>query len=151
MISETLLLLSTWSLRIFLGAQIAEGCLIVPYWKKLSPEEFFDFFSTNGYKLKKFYAPLTIIATLSTLCVVAFFIFKRSEELLIVLVMGSSTLCFFSTYFVFFKNANESFSEKSISHKDLASELRRWGNWHWTRVAFESIAFVLSLVLLLKS
>lgn len=151
MISETLLLLSTGCLGIFFGTQIAEGCLIVPYWKKLSPEQFFDFYSAYGHKLHKFYAPLTILATLSTLCTVTFFLFKGSEELLILLVMGSSTLSFFSTYFMFFKKANKRFSEKSISHKNLPAELRRWGNWHWARVAFEGIAFILSLVLLLKS
>jgi len=151
MISEILLILSTGCLGIFLGTQIAEGCLIVPYWKKLSSEQFFDFYSAYGHKLHKFYAALTIIATLSTLCTVAFFLFKGSEELLLLLMMCSSTFIFFSTYFMFFKKANKRFVEKSIPDKDLPSELRRWGKWHWVRVAFEFMAFVLSLLLLLKS
>lgn len=151
MIPNTLLLLSTGCLGIFLGTQLAEACLIVPYWKKLSPDKFFDFYSSYGHKLHKFYAPLTIVATLSTLCTVTLFLLKGSEELVVLLVIGSATLTFFSTYFMFFKNANKRFSDKSISNSDLPSELIRWGNWHWARVAFESIAFVMSLVLLLKS
>lgn len=151
MISKILLLLSTGCLGIFLGTQIAEACLIVPYWKKLSPDKFFDFYRTHGQKLHKFYAPLTILATLSTLCTVALFLLKGSEEMVNLLLIGISTLVFFSTYFMFFKNANKRFSEKSISNKDLPSELVRWANWHWARVTFECIAFVLSLLLLLKS
>ena len=39
MITDILLLLSSGTLGIFLGAQIAEAVLFVPYWKALKADE----------------------------------------------------------------------------------------------------------------
>jgi len=62
--------------------------------------------------------------------------------------MGIAVLAFFSTYFLYFKQANKSFTDQNISNQNLKRELVRWGSWHWGRIFFESIAFVCSLLLL---
>ena len=60
------------------------------------------------------------------------------------------TMLFFATYFIFFKNANISFAERTISTEELPNKLLIWGYWHWTRVIFEAIAFICGLILLSK-
>jgi len=64
--------------------------------------------------------------------------------------MGLSTLAFFSTYYLYFKNANQKFSDRTLSNNELPVELQKWGNWHWTRIGFEAIAFVCSIIILLN-
>lgn len=150
MLNEILLLLSSGILGIFLGAQIAEAVLFVPYWKALAPEEFFEFHKTYGAKIHKFFAPLTIAATLLPLCTVGYNLILTNNNKVLFLLMGISTIAFFFTYFLYFKKANNGFAERSISNENLPQELVRWGNWHWGRICFEAIAFVCALVLLSK-
>lgn len=149
MISETLLLLSSGLLGIFLGAQITEAFLFVPYWKELPPNDFFELHKTYGRKIYKFFAPLTILATILPLVTVIYHLINQSNGRTFLMLMGVSTLIFFSTYFLYFKKANKSFAERSITNSELPGELVKWGNWHWGRIFFECIAFSISLFLLL--
>jgi len=48
MLFEILMALSVGFLGIFLGSQITEGVLFVPYWKALSPKEFFELHQNYG-------------------------------------------------------------------------------------------------------
>lgn len=137
-------------LGIFLGTQIAEGALLVPYWKSLSPQAFFDLHKIQGPKIYRFFAPLTIAATLIPLGTICLGILVRDKVGTFHVLTGLFTLCFFSTYFLFFKKANKEFAEASISPSELPSALRRWGNWHWGRVILEMIAFVCALVVLVR-
>lgn len=148
MMLATLLLLSTGTLGIFVGAQIAEAVLLVPFWKTLSPNDFFELHKVHGKKIYQFFAPLTIAATLLPLVTVGVNIMCKSENQLLFTLMGCSTMLFFSTYFMYFKKANKSFLERSLSDEALPIELTRWGNWHWGRIYFECIAFGCSLLLL---
>ncbi len=77
MLFTILIALSTGILGIFLGAQIAEGVLFVPYWKALPPKDFFELHQTFGKKIHQFFAPLTIVATLVPLLTVAYGFFTN--------------------------------------------------------------------------
>ena len=150
MFSEILLVLSSGVLGIFLGAQITEAVLFVPHWKTLPADDFFDLHQTYGKKIYQFFAPLTIVATILPLTTVVYHLAFQFDEQLSLVLMGISTLIFFSTYFMYFKKANRSFAERSLSNRELPSELIKWSNWHWGRIFFEFIAFSCSLILLLK-
>lgn len=150
MISEILLILSSGLLGIFLGAQITEAFLFVPYWKELLPNDFFELHKNYGKKIYKFFAPLTIIATILPLVTVIYHLINQSKERTLLMLMGGSTLIFFLTYFLYFKKANKNFTKRSITNRELPGELVKWGNWHWGRIFFEFIAFGASLFLLLK-
>jgi len=65
------------------------------------------------------------------------------------LVLGISTLAFFSTYFLYFKEANQKFADRTISNAELPEELLKWDKWHWVRIVFEVIAFLSALIILL--
>jgi len=138
-INNLLLLSSSMVLGVFLGAQIAEACLFVPVWKKMKPDDFFEQHESVGPIIYRFFAPLTIAATIIPLVTV----------LVNLTVLGFSTLAFFSTYFLYFKDANQKFSDRTLSNDELPKELLKWGNWHWLRILFETIAFLCSIVILL--
>lgn len=148
-INSILLSSSCIVLGVFLGAQIAEACLFVPIWKKMKPDDFFTQHESVGPLIYRFFAPLTIAATVIPLVAVAWNLTLNSNQTGLFWLLGVSTLAFFSTYFLYFKEANQNFSERTISNAELANELLRWGNWHWLRVVFEAIAFVTSVIILL--
>lgn len=147
---KILLLLSTCTLGVFLGRQLAEAVLIVPYWKELSSDDFFSFSKNYGERLYQFYAPLTIAATVFPTTTFVYSLLNKSKTDILMWLMFIFTLLFFATYFIYFKEANISFAERTISNEELQNELIKWGNWHWTRVFCEAIAFVCGLILLLK-
>ena len=149
MITDILLLLSSGTLGIFLGAQIAEAVLFVPYWKALKADDFFELHKTYGKKLYQFFAPLTIAATLIPIFTIGFLTFFQPDNKVLLGLMGFSVLAFFSTFFLYFKDANKNFAERSISNEKLPDELKRWEKWHWGRIFFECIAFICSLLLLI--
>ena len=153
---EILYAISAGILGIFAGAQIAEGVLFVPYWKSLKPTEFFELHKTFGPKIYQFFAPLTILATIIPLVTVGYAFTEgidvtKAEGLLYAELMGICTLLFFSTYFLYFKKANQSFADETVAHEDLAAELKKWGNWHWARIYLEIGALVFALIALMKS
>lgn len=151
MAQKILLLLSTCTLGVFLGSQLAEAVLIVPYWKELSSDGFFMFYEAYGTKLYHFYAPLTIASTILPTITFVFSLLSKSKTDVLMWLMFIFSLLFFSTFFIYFKEANLSFAERSISNEALQNELIKWGNWHWIRVFCEAIAFVCGLILLLKA
>jgi hypothetical protein len=145
-----LLLLSAAVLGVFLGAQIAEAFLFVPIWKEMDADVFFEQHQSVGPLIYRFFAPLTIAATVIPLITVLLSLVRDPTQNLLIWVMGVSTLAFFSTYSLYFKNANQKFADRTLSNDELPVELQKWGNWHWTRIGFEAIAFVCSIILLLN-
>jgi len=148
-INNLLLLSSSMVLGVFLGAQIAEACLFVPVWKKMKPDDFFEQHESVGPIIYRFFAPLTIAATIIPLVTVLVNLTQNTNQTALFWVLGFSTLAFFSTYFLYFKDANQKFSDRTLSNDELPKELLKWGNWHWLRILFETIAFLCSIVILL--
>jgi hypothetical protein len=151
MTQEGMLLLSSLSLGIFLGAQITEAFLLVPYWKSINVDDFFDFYKTYGREIHQFFSPLTILATVIPLITVVYSFIHQSHYQPLFGLMGVCVLAFFLSYFLYFKNANQRFFDRCLPDEKLPNELKKWGNWHSIRVFFEFIAFVLSLFLLMKT
>ena len=147
---KILLLLSTGILGIFLGTQLAEAALIVPYWKGLSPDEFFAFYKIYGKNLHDFYSPLTIAATILPLITLVLSLSKKHRIDPLMWIMVMFTLMFFSTFFLYFKESNISFTERTITNEILPHKLAEWANWHWGRISCETVAFGCGLILLTR-
>ncbi len=115
----------------------------------MKPDDFFEQHESVGPLIYRFFAPITIAATVIPLITVLVNFIFNSNQLVLFYILGGSTLMFFSTYFLYFKDANQMFADRSISNEDLENELVRWGNWHWFRIVFEAIAFLSSIIILL--
>jgi hypothetical protein len=149
MYSDILLLLTTAILSIFIGAQLTEAILFVPYWKSLTPDQFHIFHKIHGKSIHKFYAILTVLAVLLSLLTTVCFFIIQSDQIIALTIFGLSTLVYFSTYLIFFKRANQQFLDKSLNDREIYSALLRWSKWHWFRIIFELIALLMALWLLL--
>jgi Domain of unknown function (DUF1772) len=143
---EILLAFSIGILGIFTGTQIAEGALLVPYWKTLPGDVFFDLHKTYGKKIYRFFAPITIVATVLPVATVIYSLMTEIQTGIPMLLMGVFTLLFFSTYFIYFQKANKSFAEKSLTNEQLPQELDTWEKWHWGRIFCELIALICAII-----
>ena len=132
----------------FFGAQLCEAMLLVPYWKSMDPSDFKKYYNKQGGKIHSFFSPLTILAFLIP-CLTAFIGLSSGQDKVIIhLGLGLSCLLFFSTYFLFFKKANEEFTMVEMDQHQLQSALSICAKWHWSRVVLEGLAFGLALFLL---
>ncbi len=102
MIYKIFLILSTATLGVFLGTQLAEAVLIVPYWKNMSADDFFAFYKLYGERLHQFYAPLTIASTILPIATFVVSLVGKSKTDLLLWLMTASSILFFATFFRIF-------------------------------------------------
>lgn len=132
---------------IFLGSQIAEGVLLVPYWKSIPAKEFYRFYQQFGPSIGRFYTILTIIAALIPISVALVLFLRKSPAFKYALVSAIFAVLFVSSFYIYFKGANELFYQATLSEELLKMELIRWEKWHWSRIGIE----LLSLIFLISA
>lgn len=130
---------------VFVGSQITEGVLLVPYWQSLSSSEFYSYYKTFGPSIGKFYTVLTIIAALIPIFLMIYCKVKKSPAFNSALVSSIFAILFISAFFIYFKGANELFYNSALSDTALKRELVTWSYWHWGRIIIEiiSLAFLI--------
>lgn len=146
LICEMLVFLSAGVLGLFIGALLAEGSLLVPYWRSLLPDNFFALHKEFGPRLYRFYAPLTIAATVLALVAAITTVATAYPGRWSAVAASLLSLSMIAIYFFYFQQANAKFAAASISATELPAELARWAFWHWVRVAIGIIAFAASLL-----
>jgi len=146
LISELAQILSATALGVFAGAMLTEAGVLVPYWRSLSPKEFLQWYGVNGQRLQAFFGPLTIVTTLLALLASAVNLWDRHPGRWLTLLAAVISLTVVSTFFVYFKKANASFSAATISVDQVSAELARWAKWHWWRTALSFAALTAAVL-----
>jgi len=108
---------------IFVGSQLTEGVILVPYWQSLSAEAFYSYYNTFGPGLGKFYTVLTIIAALIPILLAVYCYRKQSGALKLALISTFFALLFVACFYVYFKGANQLFYDRSLSEQELEQGL----------------------------
>ncbi|MGH1339707.1 MAG: hypothetical protein ACRBFS_26550 [Aureispira sp.] len=143
--SKQLLLLADCSLIIlalFFGSQLVEAFILVPYWQRLAPAQFLEWYQEYGGLLKQFFTPLTITAVLLPLIL---WVGKWHQQQGALFFNGLTVillLMVLSTYFLYFKATNTSFLQASISVEQVAATLLTWEKWHLGRLCLEFLALL---------
>ncbi|PHR61684.1 MAG: hypothetical protein COA43_02855 [Robiginitomaculum sp.] len=134
-------ILSTLVLGLYAGSLLTEAMILVPYWRRMKPAEFFGLHNTLGPRLYRYFAPLTTGAVVLT---IAAAVLNRGENLAwnVTAALCISALIIF---FIYFNKANKSFADHSLKDDELAEELTRWANWHWFRTVLIIIALTISI------
>jgi hypothetical protein len=134
--------LATLALGVAAGAMLAEGAVLVPWWRSMPPEAFLRWYADNARRLLEFYGPLEIVsATLTLLAAVLHGPGRRwfvGAALLALAVLAS--------FPIYFRDVNASFETGAIGIDRVAGELGRWAAWHWGRTMFGLLAFALALL-----
>ncbi len=140
-LANSLQFITTFVFGIFIGALVAEGALLVPFWKSLTAEEFHKLHPSFGPRLYRFYAPLTISATVASLANLTISIYLSSARVVFSSITAACAIAMILIYFYYFQNANAQFAKGSLNEKELSELLASWEKWHWSRVSVGIIGF----------
>lgn len=142
-----ILLLGVSIFAIFVGSQITEGALFVPYWKSMSPEEFHEYYNEYGPMIGRFYTVLTIIAALIPILLTLYCKKHQLKGGTEAAISAFLAILFVSCFYIYFKGANAAFYNDVMDAQVLQDTLQTWSLWHWGRVIIEC----LSLFFLIKA
>lgn len=146
--ADLALFLSAAGLALFVGALLTEAMVLVPMWRTLQPEEFFRLHAAHAYRLYAFFAPLTVSATLLAVAAAVASVAANRPASSWSVTAAVLALVILSTYGLYFRRANASFAEASITHEELPAELARWASWHWFRTIVGLVALASALLAL---
>lgn len=144
------LLLSVAVFSVFIGSQITEGALLVPYWQSLSASDFYSYYNEFGPSIAKFYSLLTITSALIPIVLAIYCKVIGSEGLKFALVSSFFAVLFVSFFFVYFKSANELFYQSAFDEAGLKEELMVWSKWHWSRVVVEGVSLLFLILAIVQ-
>ena len=144
--ATTLLFLAVAALSISAGALLAEGAVLVPFWRSLPSRSFLGWYHDHGTLLLRFFGPLEVAAALlAILATVTSWLaggagapLLAASSFLSLLVLGAFPL--------YFRRVNSSFAQGTIEPDRVPGELRRWARWHWARVVVATGAFLAAVL-----
>jgi len=145
-----LLFLSVAIFSIFVGSQITEGVLLVPYWQSLSVDDFYSYYGEFGPSIGQFYTVLTIIAFLIPISISIYCKSINSNALKFALISTLFAILFLSSFYLYFKDANDLFYQAALNETDLKNELVIWSYWHWGRIIVECLSLFFLILALSK-
>ncbi|MBC8115645.1 MAG: DUF1772 domain-containing protein [Candidatus Saccharimonas sp.] len=146
--AETVTFLAAASLALFVGALLTEALVLVPMWRTLAPHDFFTLHAAHAHRLYAFFAPLTVSATLLSVVAAVTSVATDRRQTPASVVAALLALVILSTYGLYFRRANASFAEASITPEALPAELARWASWHWFRTTIGLAALAAALLAL---
>jgi len=126
------------------GALLAEGGLLVPFWRSLAPEAFLAWYKQHAALLQNFFGPLEIAAGVLTLIAAGLHWGRAGGALLAVAAL--LTLAVLAVFPLYFQHANTSFARGTIDPASVTHELARWKMWHWGRTILAVGAFGCSIL-----
>ncbi len=129
------------SLGLSAGALLAEGGLLVPFWRASSPETFLDWYERYAPMLMRFFTPVEVGAAGFAVAAAAFH--WGNPALMVAALLSAGLLAMFPLYF---EHANASFAKRTIGVWKVEGELRRWAAWHWGRTGIAITAFALAVI-----
>ncbi|MES2040261.1 MAG: hypothetical protein V4495_20780 [Pseudomonadota bacterium] len=146
--AEVMPFIAAAGLALFIGALLTEAMVLVPMWRSLPPQEFFTLHAAHAHRQYAFFAPLTMGATLFAVVAAITSVVTNRPLSWASVVAAVLALLILSTYGLYFRRANASFAEASITHEALPAELARWAAWHWFRTIIGLVALVPALLAL---
>jgi hypothetical protein len=143
---HALALVATVALGLSAGALVAEGAVLVPFWRSGRPEAFLAWYRDHAALLVGFYGPLEIAAV--ALAAAALAANWLHPIVAVGPLLGAAVLAFgvLAGFPLYFQRANASFAAGTIELARVPDELRRWSRWHWARTALAVGAFVCAVV-----
>jgi hypothetical protein len=128
------------------GAMLAEAAILVPYWRSLAPADFFEWYAANASLLVDFYSPLEIASAVVALVCAVIYSLQSLPGARLWWVAATLSIIVIAMFFVYFKDANAGFLNRTIADDSLAEALATWGQWQWARVGVGCAAFVASVL-----
>ena len=141
-----LIALAVCVLGLAAGAVLAEGAVLVPYWRSLPAAEFLRWYREHGGLLLRFFGPLEGAAALLACLATVVSARTGAADARALGVAATLTLLVLAAFPLYFRRVNASFAEGTIATDRVPAELSRWARWHWVRVALAIGAFAAAVL-----
>ncbi len=128
------------------GALLAEACVLVPYWRKMTPDDFLELHHTMAPSLFRFFAPITVAGTVIPLLTLSAALLVGSPTTPWWAVSAVAGVSMLVIYFGYFKHANEKFETGTIHNNELRAELSKWASWHNLRTIISVLGTLSALL-----
>lgn len=138
--------LTSWILGLFSGSLLTEALLLVPYWRSLKFDAFYELHSVFGPRLFRYFAPLTAAAIILSLVSAGRGFFALTGHDPLAWTAAGLSILVLSTFFAYFGRANQAFAERRLSATELEVELARWHSVHNFRTLMALLAFAASIL-----
>lgn len=139
---DLLSMCATIALGLFAGSLLTEAMILVPYWRRMPPADFFQLHSSLGPQLFKYFAPLTSLATVLVVAVATI----HGTANIAWLVAATMCVLTLVIFFSYFRTANNRFATHDMPNDALQGELTAWSKWHWLRTMLVIIALGASVL-----
>jgi hypothetical protein len=130
------------------GALLAEGAVLVPFWRSLESEQFLRWYQQHASLLLRFFGPLEIVPALLVVLATAISLFDGRPGSALLALSSLLAIAVLLTFPLYFRSANTSFAAGTLAAEKVGAELRRWSSWHWARTFVAIAAFVAALLAL---
>lgn len=140
--TSTLTLIAVIALGLQAGALLAEGAVLVPFWRSLPPATFLRWYRENGTLLLHFYGPLEVVAALLAVLAAVVSRLTGGDGAPLLIVASVLSVALLAMFPIYFQRANASFAEASIEPDRVKEALSAWARWHWARVGLAAAAFL---------
>jgi hypothetical protein len=127
---------------------LAEGAVLVPYWRSLPAGDFLRCFADNEPRLVAFYGPLELAAAVLTLLAAAVYAARRRPGAGLLAVSVLLVIGVLALYPIYFRDVNARFVAGTIDGAGVAAELARWSSWQWLRISMGIGALVAAVAAL---
>ena len=107
-------LIAAVGLGLSAGALLAEGAVLVPFWRSLEPQEFLRWYAGNASLLLRFFGPLEALPALVVVVAAAASFYAGAPGGLPLAVASVLAVGVLLTFPLYFKTANESFASGTI-------------------------------------
>jgi len=148
LVMTTLELLAAASLGLSLGVMLTGGFVLVPYWRSLPSTEFLAWFATNAQRMAGLAGAVQLASVVFAVAAALLAVATGHADRWLVAIAALFALAVLATYFLYFQQANASFTGATISLAEVPAELARWASWQWVRIGFGVGAFVAALLAL---
>jgi hypothetical protein len=128
------------------GAMLAEGAVLVPFWRSIPPTSFLAWYAANAQRLLDFFGPLEVAGAL--LAIAAAVLHRKRTRAARWAFTGAAVLAVgvLVPFPLYFQAVNASFADGSIELARVPDELQRWALWHGVRTGIGLGAFVAALI-----
>jgi hypothetical protein len=145
-IATALAVLAVIALGLSAGAMVAEGAVLVPWWRSMPPELFLRWYAENASRLFDVFGSLEIAGAVVAVGAGALYRHQRCGSG--GFYVGSAVLAaaVLAGFPLFFQQVNASFAAGTITIDRVAPELGRWAMWHWARTGIGIAAFATAVL-----
>jgi hypothetical protein len=138
-------LIAVVALGLMAGSLVAEGAILVPFWRSLQPDAFLVWYKQHAALLQNFFGPMEVVASVLAVASAGLSWFNQSRGHHLLTASATLSLAVLAVFPIYFQRANSSFKNGTIALASVSEELQRWSISHWARTGIAIAAFGLAV------